>query len=106
MRGAFLVYPALFALATSLINTVNAAKRPANSVLLSNIQTLTLRKDAKTSHRRVSPIPQLRCVGGNAKGLYEVDVMRCKNQGSDYDDSKYVHIQSRATSFARGFICS
>ncbi|KAL8714725.1 MAG: hypothetical protein Q9225_006508, partial [Loekoesia sp. 1 TL-2023] len=23
---------------------------------------------------------------GNARGLYDVDVMRCKNQGSDYDD--------------------
>ena len=29
---------------------------------------------------------QLKCIGGNAKGLYDVDVMRCKNQGSDYDD--------------------
>jgi hypothetical protein len=25
-------------------------------------------------------------VGGNAKSLYEVDVMRCTNAGSDYDD--------------------
>jgi len=37
----------------------NAASRPANSVLLSNIQTLTLKKDAKTSHRRVPTIPQV-----------------------------------------------
>lgn len=29
---------------------------------------------------------QLKCIGGNAKGLYEVDLMRCKNQGSDYDE--------------------
>lgn len=28
---------------------------------------------------------QLSCIGGNAKGLYDVDVMRCKNSGSDYD---------------------
>lgn len=25
-------------------------------------------------------------MGGDAKGLYEVDVMRCKNMGSDYGD--------------------
>lgn len=30
-------------------------------------------------------LDQLSCIGGNAKGLYEVDVMRCKNSGSDYD---------------------
>ena len=31
---------------------------------------------------------QLKCIGGNARGLYEIDVMRCKNQGADYDDEK------------------
>ncbi|KAL8741870.1 MAG: hypothetical protein Q9190_005577 [Brigantiaea leucoxantha] len=64
---------------------VDAAQRPSTSVLLSNVKTLTLRKDSKTSHRRVPAVPQLKCIGGNGKGLYEVDVMRCKNQGSDYD---------------------
>merc|ERR1711939_478815 len=39
----------------------------------------------KTTARRVSPIPQLSCIGGNAKGLYDVDIMRCKNSGSEYD---------------------
>lgn len=37
----------------------NAAHRSANGVLLKNIQLLTLKKDAKTSHRRVSAIPQV-----------------------------------------------
>jgi len=78
------LYPAL--LASSIFDTVEGARKPANSVLLSNVQSLTLRKDLKTSHRRVPAIPQLKCVGGNAKGLYNVDVMRCKNAGSDYDD--------------------
>ncbi|KAK0259364.1 hypothetical protein LTS09_005714 [Friedmanniomyces endolithicus] len=54
-------------------------------MLLSQVKTLTLRADQETSHRRVSPLPQLACVGGNAKGLYDVDIMRCKNAGSDYD---------------------
>lgn len=64
-----------------------AARAPSNSVLLSNVQTLTFRAGRKTAARRVSAIPQLTCVGGNAKGLYEVDVLRCKNAGSDYDDA-------------------
>jgi len=79
------LYPAFLA-ALAIVCSVEGARKPSNSVLLSNVQTLTLRKDLKTSHRRVSAIPQLKCVGGNAKGLYEVDVMRCKNAGSDYDD--------------------
>ncbi|KAG9702565.1 DUF1183-domain-containing protein, partial [Aureobasidium melanogenum] len=48
--------------------------------------SLTLRAGQKTSARRSSPIPQLQCTGGNARGLYDVDVMRCTNAGSDYDD--------------------
>jgi len=31
----------------------------SKKVLLKNVKTLTLRKDAKTSHRRVSAIPQV-----------------------------------------------
>ncbi|KAI9762346.1 MAG: hypothetical protein M4579_000496 [Chaenotheca gracillima] len=70
----------------ALTGDVLATQKPGNSVLLSKVKTLTLRKDLKTSHRRVSAVPQLKCVGGDAKGLYDVDVMRCKNQGADYDD--------------------
>jgi hypothetical protein len=33
----------------------------------------------------LTPI-QLRCVGGSGKGLYEIDVMRCKNEGFDYNE--------------------
>ncbi|OCK85480.1 DUF1183-domain-containing protein [Lepidopterella palustris CBS 459.81] len=80
------LYPALLASST-LVGSASAARKPANSVLLSNVQTLTLRKDAKTSHRRVSAIPQLKCTGGNARGLYEIEILRCKNAGSDYDDA-------------------
>lgn len=58
----------------------------SDKVKLSKIQSLTLRKGLDTSHRRVSALPQLKCIGGSARGLYEVDVMRCKNSGADYDD--------------------
>lgn len=77
----------LLALLSSL-NLTHALRKgqPSNSVLLSKISSLTLRANQKTSARRSSPIPQLQCTGGNAKGLYDVDVMRCTNAGSDYDD--------------------
>jgi hypothetical protein len=86
-----------------------AGSKSPKSVLLSTVKTLTLRKGLLTTHRRVSAVPQvkshlflyahggsanfsslaqLKCIGGSGKGLYDIDVMRCKNQGSDYDDEK------------------
>ncbi|PSS22447.1 hypothetical protein M430DRAFT_137696 [Amorphotheca resinae ATCC 22711] len=58
---------------------------PKDAILLSNVKSLTLRADAKTAHRRLPAIPQLKCKGPGCK-YYKVDVMRCTNQGSDYDD--------------------
>ncbi|RII10071.1 hypothetical protein CUC08_Gglean006061 [Alternaria sp. MG1] len=74
------LYPALLAAS-------GAEALRSDKVKLANIQSLTLRKDQKTSARRVDPIPQLKCIGGSARGLYEPDVMRCKNSGSDYDEN-------------------
>lgn len=64
----------------------SAARKPANSVLLSSIKSLTLKDGKDTTARRTSAVPQLTCIGGNAHGLYNVDVMRCTNSGSDYDE--------------------
>ncbi|KAK9365899.1 hypothetical protein V1509DRAFT_631790 [Lipomyces kononenkoae] len=58
--------------------------------LLSKVQILTLRKDALATGRRLKPIPQLRVVGGDAKDLYEVEVMQCKNMGSGEGGSEDV----------------
>lgn len=66
--------------------TLTLARKSPESVLLSDVKTLTLQKDFKTSHNRVSAVPQLKCIGGTAKGLYEIDVLRCKNAGSSYGD--------------------
>ncbi|KAG6009401.1 hypothetical protein E4U43_008727 [Claviceps pusilla] len=65
-----------------------ATTRPRNAILLSQVETLTLRgHGAKTTHRRVSPIPQLKCVSSKEIcNLYDVEVMRCTNQGSSYGD--------------------
>ncbi|KAI5854795.1 hypothetical protein BZA05DRAFT_443436 [Tricharina praecox] len=62
------------------------ARFGSDKILISSVKSLTLRNDQVTTGRRLDPIPQLKCVGGDAKGLYEIDVMRCKNMGSDYGD--------------------
>lgn len=58
-----------------------------DAILLSNVQTLTLRGDRQTTSRRVSPIPQLTCVGPSKKicDMYQIEAMRCTNEGYDYD---------------------
>lgn len=73
-------------LAFDLVSLAEALSAPnaKNAILLSNVQSLTLNAGKKTSHRRVSAVPQLKCVGGNGKGRYEVDTMRCVNEGSSY----------------------
>ncbi|KAI6826935.1 hypothetical protein KC332_g6765 [Hortaea werneckii] len=77
----------LISLLLTLTPTVSAKNfyKAKDATLLSNVRSLTVRGGQKTTARRVSPIPQLSCVGGNAKGLYDVDIMRCKNSGSEYD---------------------
>jgi hypothetical protein len=85
MHLSSFLYPTLIILVAISEPTVEARKT-SDSILLTQVKTLTLRKNAKTSHRRVPAVPQLKCIGGNGCGYYEVDVMRCKNQGSDYDD--------------------
>ncbi len=53
------------------------------SVLLDDVKTLTLYKGQRTEARRVSSIPQIKCVGGSAKCAYEPDVVQCYNRGSN-----------------------
>ncbi|KAJ5674758.1 uncharacterized protein N7477_004692 [Penicillium maclennaniae] len=58
-----------------------------NAILLSNVDALTLRANRMTTSRRVSPIPQLTCTGPSKQicNLYQIETMRCKNEGYDYD---------------------
>ncbi|KAI2615476.1 hypothetical protein GGR54DRAFT_291379 [Hypoxylon sp. NC1633] len=64
-----------------------SASKPSSAILLSEVQSLTLRGGgAQTAHRRVPAVPQLKCV--SARGicaLHNIDVMRCTNQGAGYD---------------------
>lgn len=93
----------LFALAATT-TTAHARKTPSDAVLLSNIKTLTLHGGRQTTARRGPAVPQLDCVGGNAKGLHNVDVMRCTNAGSEYgpEDVQWTCQASLPTEFKLG----
>ncbi|KAI1393923.1 uncharacterized protein F4822DRAFT_424387 [Hypoxylon trugodes] len=71
----------------SLTHLTTATSKPKNAILLSDVQSLTLRgNNAQTTHRRAAAIPQLRCISSPAIcRLHELDIMRCTNQGSGYD---------------------
>lgn len=55
----------------------------ANSIPLSQIQSLTLYKGQYTIRHRTPVIPQLQCQGGSAGCQYIPDVVQCSNMGSD-----------------------
>lgn len=62
------------------------AAKPRDAILLSQVESLTLRGDKQTTHRRVSAIPQLKCISHrNICAKYSIDLMRCENKGSGYD---------------------
>ncbi|KAI2642591.1 hypothetical protein GGS21DRAFT_486412 [Xylaria nigripes] len=80
-----LIFPAAL-LTLLLAPNVSAKAKPKDAILLSEVQTLTLRANKQTSHRRVSAIPQLKCVSSpQVCALHAVDTMRCTNQGSSYN---------------------
>lgn len=54
-------------------------------VVLSQIKSLTLFAGKSTKARRLSPIPQLTCIGDGCK-YYQPEVIRCWNVGGDGTD--------------------
>lgn len=61
-----------------------SALHTAGSVLLRDVQVLTLYKDRYTAARRSSPVPQLQCVGGSAGcQAFIPEVVQCLNKGWD-----------------------
>lgn len=60
------------------------------SVLLREIQVLTLYKGRYTTARRSSPVPQLQCVGGSAGcHAFVPEVVQCQNKGWDGVDVQW-----------------
>ncbi|KAJ5701463.1 hypothetical protein N7488_009011 [Penicillium malachiteum] len=87
MRGLASAITTLL-LATSALCARSQNPSGKDAILLSNVNTLTLRANRQTSARRVSAIPQLNCVGPSKRvcELYQLDTMRCKNEGYGYDE--------------------
>ena len=54
------MYIPLSLLLLCLYLTSLSARKTPEKILLSNVKTLTLRKDLQTTHNRVSAIPQVR----------------------------------------------
>jgi hypothetical protein len=63
--------------------TVCECERGREAILLRNIKEVTFTKGYYTASRRLSPIPQLECVGGSAMNVYEPTTIRCVNEGID-----------------------
>ncbi|CAB1327211.1 unnamed protein product [Coregonus sp. 'balchen'] len=60
------------------------------SVLLRDVQVLTLYKGKYTTARRSSPVPQLQCVRGSAGcGSFIPEVVQCTNKGWDGVDAQW-----------------
>lgn len=56
----------------------------SDSILLRDVQVLTLYRGRYTAARRSSPIPQLQCVGGSAGcQVFTPEVVQCQNKGWD-----------------------
>ncbi|KRX26479.1 Store-operated calcium entry-associated regulatory factor [Trichinella nelsoni] len=59
----------------------------SDRIRLRDVEVLTLKDGAYTSGRRVTPIPQLKCVGGTAGCTYfRPHVVQCYNRGTDGSD--------------------
>ncbi|KAL4641607.1 store-operated calcium entry-associated regulatory factor [Arapaima gigas] len=60
------------------------------SVLLRDVQALTLYRGRYTAARRTSPVPQLQCVGGSAGcSAFVPEVVQCQNKGWDGVDVQW-----------------
>ncbi|RAL07060.1 DUF1183 domain protein [Aspergillus homomorphus CBS 101889] len=76
-------------LSQPLLSAARSQQPPgSDAILLSRVHSLTLRGNRLTTSRRVSPIPQLKCIGPSKRicNLYPIETMRCTNEGYDYDE--------------------
>eukprot|EP00088_Acartia_fossae_P001897 TRINITY_DN10743_c0_g1_i3.p1 TRINITY_DN10743_c0_g1~~TRINITY_DN10743_c0_g1_i3.p1 ORF type:complete len:390 (-),score=61.00 TRINITY_DN10743_c0_g1_i3:181-1350(-) len=58
-------------------------------VRLQDVQVLTLHQGKMTTGQRSSPVPQLACVGGSARGMFNPQVVQCYNRGWDGVDVQW-----------------
>ncbi|VDM95408.1 unnamed protein product [Thelazia callipaeda] len=78
-----------FSLKVILIFVLTRVCESSKKVRLIDVSTLTLYRDKVTTGRRSSPIPQIQCVGGSAKGQFQPKVVQCYNRGYDGFDVQW-----------------
>ncbi|KAG0374644.1 hypothetical protein BGX24_010150, partial [Mortierella sp. AD032] len=89
-RAAMLTMVTALCLLATTPSTVTAfGNSNHKKVLLRDVQTLTLHQGRMTTGRRESPVPQVKCVGGNACGDFEPEVVQCTNAGFDGEDVQW-----------------
>ncbi|KAK4158431.1 hypothetical protein C8A00DRAFT_39403 [Chaetomidium leptoderma] len=75
----------LLSLLSALFPSLTLAARPKDAILLSEVQSLTLRSPSLTTARRVPAIPQLKCLSSRQLCRQAaLQTMRCTNQGASY----------------------
>ncbi|KAG2466630.1 SARAF factor, partial [Polypterus senegalus] len=75
---------------TSSVAPDNGSDVIRGSVLLRDIQVLTLYRGRYTNSRRTSPVPQLQCTGGSAGcSAFVPEVVQCQNKGWDGIDVQW-----------------
>ncbi|TPX69958.1 hypothetical protein SpCBS45565_g02076 [Spizellomyces sp. 'palustris'] len=65
------------------------AQRNRDKVLLREVQVLTLYKGQYTTGRRSNPVPQIKCVGGNACRDIQPEVIQCRQVGWDGREAQW-----------------
>ncbi|XP_076004239.1 store-operated calcium entry-associated regulatory factor [Genypterus blacodes] len=79
-----------FVVVVLLVSLEGSRSWDDGSVLLRDIQALTLFKGRYTTARRSSPVPQLHCVGGSAGcQAFVPEVVQCQNKGWDGVDVQW-----------------
>ncbi|XP_069579814.1 store-operated calcium entry-associated regulatory factor isoform X2 [Brachyistius frenatus] len=80
----------LFTAVLQVLLVGNTRSWDDGSVLLRDIQALTLYKNRPTTARRSSPVPQIKCVGGSAGcQAFVPEVVQCLNRGWDGVDVQW-----------------
>ncbi|KAK0738319.1 hypothetical protein B0T18DRAFT_394629 [Schizothecium vesticola] len=76
--------PLLLLLLTPLPTTA-AKPKPKDAILLSQVHSLTFSSHRQTTHRRVSSIPQLKCISpARICALHPLPTLHCANTGASY----------------------
>lgn len=73
----------------ALLATLLALVACASKVRLKDVTSITLYSGEYTTARRAAAVPQLKCVGGSAKGKFEPKVVQCYNRGFDGNDVQW-----------------